>query len=131
MDAAYIMAACKWVLAEIIRIESLLPVSDTQAIVDGISERSIPLIWQEAGIVRILADGYSVKEKILLLLLDRETRKGEEMRAIVEYTNVTYFKKTLRDLHEARLIEHKADDTCRLSPKGRVAAEELVASRTS
>ena len=46
LDATVILACCKWILAEILRLESNLSFNDTVQIVDGVVERPVPGLWK-------------------------------------------------------------------------------------
>jgi hypothetical protein len=126
MDASVILAECKWVLAEILRLESTLSFDETTALVDQIIERPLPGIWETGGVRRILKTGLPMRDRILFLLLHESPQKDTVLRATTEYDNEAYFRKLLRDLHKQRLIEYAADGLCTLSPKGHVEAEKIA-----
>lgn len=126
IDSTLILSSCKWVLAEIIRINSQLPIDETEKLIDEIVERNIEGIWEVGETVRILKDGLSLKEKILYLLYNKQSLNDTEIKNITEYSNMTYLKKTLKEFHKKRLIEYKDDGECILSPKGAVEAEKII-----
>lgn len=126
IDSTLILSSCKWVLAEIIRINSQLPIDETEKLIDEIVERNIEGIWEVGETVRILKDGLSLKEKILYLLYNKQSLNDSEIKKITEYSNMTYLKKTLKEFHKKRLIEYKDDGECILSPKGAVEAEKII-----
>ena len=126
IDASLILTSCKWVLAEIIRLNSQLPIEETEILIDEVIERNIEGIWEVGETIRILEDGLTLKDKILYLLYNKKSLKDTEIQSITEYSNITYLKKTLRGFHKKRLIEYKEDGECILSPKGAVEAEKIV-----
>ena len=126
MDATYIMYTTEWVLAELVRLSSHLPVQETQELVDDIVERQVKLLWKSNGIVRVLETGLSAKKKILVLLYDQSPRSEESLRSIIEYKNKAKFRSLLGKLHRERLIEHKEDENCVITPKGSVEAETII-----
>jgi hypothetical protein len=126
IDSTLILSSCKWVLAEIIRINSQLPIDETEKLIDEIVERNIEGIWEVGETVRILKDGLSLKEKILYLLYNKQSLNDSEIKKITEYSNMTYLKKTLKEFHKKRLIEYKDDGECILSPKGSIEAEKII-----
>lgn len=126
MDSTYILYSVKWVLAELVRLSSGLPVSETQSLLNSITERKMELLWKENNITRILNTSIKAKEKILLLLYDQSPRKDKELQEIIEYVNKAKFRSILRELHKKRLIEYKSDNNCFLSPKGLIEAETLA-----
>jgi DNA-binding transcriptional ArsR family regulator len=126
MDASAILATCKWVLAEILRLESTLSFDETAALVDQIIERPLPGIWETGGVRRILKSDLSMRDQILFLLLYESPQTETALRASTECKNQTYFRKLLRGLHDKRLIEYAVDGLCTLSPPGYVEAEKIA-----
>ncbi|GAB5418241.1 MAG: hypothetical protein Crog4KO_16540 [Crocinitomicaceae bacterium] len=126
IDASLILTSCKWVLAEIIRLNSQLPIEETEILIDEVIDRNIEGIWEVGETVRILEDGLTLKDKILYLLYNKKSLKDTDIQSITEYSNITYLKKTLREFHKKRLIEYKEDGECILSPKGAIEAEKIV-----
>jgi hypothetical protein len=126
LDATFILATCKWVLGEFLRAESTLTFDETVKAVEAIVERPLPGIWDVGTTRRVLADGLSLKDEILFLLLAEATQSSESLRKSTDCSNMTYFKKLLRELHKERLIEFMDDGSVHLSPKGRQAAEAIA-----
>lgn len=126
IDSTLILSSCKWVLAEIIRLNSQLPIEETENLIDEIIERNVEGIWEVGETIRILEDGLSLKDKILYLLYNKNSLKDSEIQNITEYSNITYLKKTLREFHKKRLIEYKDNGDCILSPKGALEAEKII-----
>lgn len=125
-DAIFILSTCKWILSELLRIESGLSPNQTVAIVDQVLERTIEGVWDIAGKQRILVHGLKLKEKILFLLFSSENQTSDTLFASIEYKDRSYFQKVLRELHSEREIELLADGTVHLSPIGRRNAEKIV-----
>lgn len=125
-DASFILSSCKWILAEIIRIESNLDPNTTLALIEKVTQRDIEGIWEEGDIKRLLVTNINLQEKILFLLFDKNPLADEELRDIIENKDKSYFKKTLKKLHADRLIEYKHNGQCFLSPKGRKEAESII-----
>ncbi len=126
LDATLIMANVKWVIAELVRLNSQLDASETVKIVDHIVERHVEGMWEEHDITRILVDGLNIKEKIIFLLFSTDHNLDDKLFEIIEYSNKSYFKKILKQLHKERLIEYKSDGTCVISPKGVLYAEKII-----
>lgn len=126
VDASQILQTSKWILAELIRLNSTVQIDETERLVDEITERNIEGIWSTGDIKRVLIEGLSVKSQIIVLLYNYESLSDQELYEIIENGNFGYLKKTLRDLHKARIIEYKKDGECILSPKGSVEAEKIL-----
>jgi hypothetical protein len=126
LDATFIMATCKWVLGEFLRTESALTFDDTVAVVERIVDRPLPGIWDIGSTKRILADGLSLRNQILFLLLAESPQSSGRLLECTGYSNAAYFNKSLRMMHSERLIELTGEGLCHLSPKGSKIAEQIV-----
>jgi len=125
MDSTLILYAVKWVLAELLRINSALDANDTQVLVDGIVQRDSPLIWDADGVKRVLAGNLRAQEKILVLLYDTSPMMLDGLRQSIEYGNATRFRTICSSLHSERLLEMSSSGKCTISPKG-IAEAELI-----
>lgn len=126
MDAAFILYSAKWVLAELVRLNSKMSATETQKLMDKIVERKIGLLWKEEDVTRVLDTNLVSKEQVLVLLYDESPRSEDELRSIIEYSNKTNFKKILTKLHRNRLIEYRDNGECLISPTGIEEAEEII-----
>ena len=126
MDSTYILYTVKWVLAELVRLNSGLSVSETQRLVDDIVERKISLIWKTSDFTRILDPDMKTRDKVLVLLYDESPRSAEELQKIAEYKNRSNFTKLLKRLHKDTLIHYGEDKRCTVSPKGLIEAEQII-----
>lgn len=126
MDSTLILYSAKWVLAEFVRLASGSNPGDIQRAVDEIIERHIPVLWKAGKRTRVLETGVRAEDQILILLYDRSPQSEEDLRAAIEYKNVTKFRALLRSLHKKRLIEYEDGGDCTISPKGIVAAEAIL-----
>lgn len=129
MDAALILASCKWVVAEIVRVSSNLSTDETTSLVERLSERYIDGFWSEEGIERILHTGLTVKEQILFYLFNRSPAGVEAIQGVVG-SPIKYIRKSLREMDKARLV-HFDEEGHRviLLPTGHRAAEVLIQSK--
>lgn len=71
MDAAYLVATCDWVLAELIRIFHKCSPEEAQAYIEGIVRRRAPLVQEFGDIPFVLGGALSARDEILLLLWQR------------------------------------------------------------
>lgn len=126
-DSIQILMSCKWVLAEIIRIESKMDPNSTIGIINKLTNRQIEAVWENGTIRRILVNELSIKEQILVLLYDKSPSTFKELLNNIECKNATYFKKVLRLVHRDRKINfEEANGICILSPKGELDAENII-----
>ena len=131
MDATLILYNVKWVLAEIVRLESGLSTTETQKEIDRVIERQTTLIWKDGDIVRVLDKSLKAREQVILLLYDTSPQTEEELRDRCEYKNPTNFKRILKRLHRDKLIFIGSDSKCLILPPGVKAAETMIRSSVS
>lgn len=134
IDAATIVRVCDWMICELIRIFHNLSLEEAQDIVDAVSSRNLPDIWEVAGKKRVLRTDLSTRQKTLLLAYS-DVQSGllvEDLFTWVEYSNIgMYKKKVLKPLHDEKLIEYdRESEAVFLSPLG-VQEVELSILRKS
>ena len=108
IDLSAIVATADWIICELIRVYHGLSLEEAQDLVDGISIKSIPAIWEVAGKKRVLKAALTSQQQTLLLLYsDIEIAiLSEDLCSWVEYTGLSMFKtRVLKPLHQKRLIE--------------------------
>jgi len=125
MDSTIIIYNVKWVLAELVRLNSSLTISETQKLIDTIIERKIDLIWKEDGIVRILNTKLKTEEKILILLYDTSPQAELQLLKSSDYSHSTKFRNFLKKLHRQALINYE-NSICTISPTGVIEAEKTI-----
>lgn len=105
MDAQFVRDAATWVLAEFVRVFHAVPVSEAQASVDALVERSNPLVWEHSGKRRVLDPEMSAKDKVLVLL--HGLPSGASAAELQEWTKykVNFRRQVLEPLEVALLVE--------------------------
>ena len=130
IDAITMVTLCDWIICELIRIYHNLSLEEAQDIVDSISERQLPFIWEVAGKKRVLKEGVPAKDQVLMLLYSEKDSAVliEDIFSWVEYSNLSVFKsRVIKDLHKSRLLEYdKEIEAIYLSPKGAKHVEENI-----
>lgn len=131
IDIATMARTADWILCELIRINHGVSLEEAQDIVDGISIRQLPAIWEVGGKKRILKDGVKAKDQALLLLYSTPDSAVllEDLASWVEYSNPRRFKSSIiKALHKQRFLEFDGDsESVILSPKGaRYVEENLI-----
>lgn len=120
MDASVVLNMSKWVVAELVRIFHDIDTKAATEVVELLTERELPIIWQVNGKKRILKPGLSMKDKTLLLLYS-ETSIGEaDLVNWIEHTNPSVYRRdVLHKGHRTKLWEYdRAASTVTLSPLG-------------
>lgn len=132
MDGLLFNQAIKWILAELVRLVGNVPLQEAQAIVERLSTRWSPAVWETDKYKRILIDGLTVSEKALCLIYFSDLSTNiENLRAWLGITNITNFKsRSLVPLDERNLINFDAKTgDCNLLPAGIRMVEEKLLSR--
>jgi len=105
MDSTLILYNAKWVLAEFIRLAAGTNPNAAQKMIDSIVERRVGALWKHQGIVRILESKMDTRDQVLILLFDSSPLAEADLQKIIEYKNITNFRKILKRLHTTRMIE--------------------------
>lgn len=127
MDATLVVSSANWIMAELVRVFHDLTTSDAQKVVDALAERTIPIVWEGNGVKRVLKTSLNLKQQTLALIGSSALPVTyAQLLEWTEYSNKTYFKKLLRELHKARLIEFAKDGSITLLPPGAKAVAEIV-----
>lgn len=131
VDAMTMVQTADWVVCELIRLFHGLSLEEAQDLVDALSTRQSPVIWEVGGKKRVLRTGLSAADEVLLLLYAENQMAvlTEDLCSWVEYSNASVFRrKVLRKLHNERLVEYDTEtELVHLSPIGvaKVEAELL------
>lgn len=120
MDGEFFVRGMKWVMGEMIRNFSQLPLDDAHAVTEAVTARTFRVVWSEGDIRRVLEPTRTAAQKTLLILYHegRPVNVGK-LHTWIEYKNGTDFKqKILKDLHKRALIhfDEKACTTTLLPP---------------
>jgi hypothetical protein len=125
IDATLLLNCAKWVLSEIVRLESALSAEDTRKLVTGIISRQEPAIWTDGSIIRVLDNKLGAREKALVVLAFLGKKSEAELREAVRYKNSTNFRRILKRLDDKSLISF-TPDSCMISPTGLTEAEGIL-----
>jgi hypothetical protein len=128
MDSNAVVSMCSWIMGELIRVFHNTTTSDAQEIVDFITNRKIPLVWETDKVKRILNPKIKLNNQILLLTASNNKKtKIDELISWTEYKDKKYFMKTLRKLHKSRLINiSESKSEVEILPPGMLEVEKLI-----
>lgn len=121
IDGALIGRVADWIICELVRVNHNLSLEEAQDLVDGLAVRQLPDVWEVAGKRRVLRDGLSAKDQLLLLLYSCKDQwvLTEDLVSWVEYSNPSVLRSSiLGKLHKERFVEWDRDsELVMLSPK--------------
>jgi hypothetical protein len=127
MDAKVVVEASKWIVAELVRVFHGLGPDEAAVVVDGLVERTVPVVWDIGDRRRVLRTDLSKRDQSLLLLYSANRVVPEdELVAWVEHSNASVFRRdVLRKAHRERLIDFdESSHEVRISPKGVAYVED-------
>lgn len=129
MDATAVLYLSKWLLAELVRLLHTLTTEEATNIVDGLIQREVAWVWTHEAKKRVLRTDLTWKQQTLVLLLTETGAVPEtSLQDWLQHPSLGDYRKILRPMHKARLIDYdETDRTVRLLPPGVTAAEALVA----
>ncbi len=122
IDIATMMRVMDWILCELVRIYHKLSLKKAQDLIDTISVKSLPIIWEVAGKKRVMKDGLNAKQKVLLLLyfeLDVAVSAGDLCKWVKYSSPSMFVKRVLIGLDQKMFIDYDSEQKLvYLSPKG-------------
>jgi hypothetical protein len=129
MDALAVFSIASWVMGELVRVFHGISVQEAQEIVDALSERKMPLIWDPGTAKRVLNTQLTATDQTLLLIHQSMSWVTEDdLLNSIEYSSAALYRsRVLMKLHKARLAEYdKPNQRVRISPKGSVHVEDSI-----
>jgi hypothetical protein len=129
MDAEFVLAAAKWVVAELIRLFHSIDVQTATEVVDSLVDRTMPVIWEVGGVKRVLDTTLSLKDQTLLLLYaDPSPISEKDLAKYLEQDRPGNYRRVLMELHSSRWVEwdYRATSMVTLSPRGRKEVEDRI-----
>ena len=132
MDAVCVLQMSKWILSELIRVFHSVSTEAAAAAVDAIVERTLPIVWEVNGKLRVLEAKMSMKDRVLILLYHSSTSLSESnLVNWTEHSNRSVFRRDiLRPAHKKKLLEFDpATGTVCISPLGIEYVESILLTK--
>lgn len=133
IDIATIVKNIDWVVCELIRIYHNLSITEAQLVINSLNLKMLPDIWNLDNKKRVIRDGLTYSDKVLLILYNELDNKAtlKELFQWTEYSSYSMFKsKVIEPLHKKNLIDYdKNSQLILISPKGLVQAEQIVINK--
>jgi hypothetical protein len=127
MDAELFLRSCKWMVAELVRIFDVVGTDAARSLIDGITERTLPLIWEADGKKRVLNPKLSHRDKALALAYSSQAGvTAKQICSWAGYSNLSRYRSgIIADLHNEALIDFDAKtDHIILLPTGAKYVED-------
>lgn len=135
MDAEFFLRGMKWVMGELVRNYSQLPLDDSHAVVEAVTARSLHMVWTSGDVRRVLEPAKTAGDKVLILLYaEAKPVAVAQLQTWVEYKNGTDFKKkVIKALHKKAWVHYdEKAATVQILPPGQAHVEKsglLVTSK--
>lgn len=129
MDAELFLRSAKWILAELVRIFGNASIQEAGTLIESITERILPIVWEGRDVRRVLNPKLSAGQKALVLLYSSSDVVTAKQLAIwMDYSNLSRLRNyVLADLHSRALIHFDThSDQVQILPPG---AREVEGSR--
>jgi hypothetical protein len=129
MDAVCVLHMSKWILGELVRVFHGVSTDVAAAAVNAIVDRTVPIVWEVGGKLRVLQPEMSMKNRALVLLYHCAVPVSEsDLVNWVEHTNASVFRRdVLRPAHKNKLLEYDAGaGNIHISPLGIDYVETVI-----
>ncbi len=125
IDAAYVVSACDWVMAELIRLYYTDEEKEIEKIINSIVDRRVPILQEFGEDLKILDPSLSVPDKILIILYQRHPNSvsTDELKKWIKTKSSTYINTALKRLDDNGFVFRK-DKENTLTRKGVAYVEE-------
>jgi hypothetical protein len=127
MDAEFFLRGMKWVMGELVRNFSKLPLEDSHAVVEAVTARTFHIVWSSGNVRRVLEPAKTSGQKVLIMLYaESKPVSVAQLQTWVEYKNGTDFKrKVLKSLHKQALVHFdEKTATVQILPTGQAYVEK-------
>ncbi len=126
MDAEFFLRGMKWVMGELVRNYSQLPLNDSHAVVEAVTARSFHMVWASGDVRRVLEPAKTAGDKVMILLYaEAKPVTVAQLQTWVEYKNGTDFKrKVIKALHKKAWVQYaEKAGTVEILPPGQSHVE--------
>jgi hypothetical protein len=112
-----------------------LTLEEAQNVINSLNIKVIPEIWNVDGNKRVIKEGFSFPQKVLILLYSESNNKSSLNQLFIwcEYSTLSNFKnRVIIPLHKKKLIEfNTTSKEITISPTGIAEAEILLLNSTN
>lgn len=132
IDISTIVKSVDWVVCELIRLYHNLTLTEAKYVIDSLNVKIIPEIWNVNGNRRIIKNGLTFAQKVLVILYNELDNKAsiKDLFTWTEYSSSSIFKsKVILPLHKDKLVDFNSKTLeVVISPKGINEAEKILLS---
>ncbi len=127
IDATYVVSACDWVMAELIRLYHTRDDEEIQEIINSLVDKKVPTIEKFEEDIKILDPTLSVSNKILIILYERYPSyvSEENLKKWIKTKSSSHISTVLSQLDKKGLIYRK-EKKCKITRSGIAYVEEKL-----
>jgi len=127
MDSIFVVTACDWILAELIRLFSKEDPNKVQKIIESIAARKVPIVEEFGEQLKVLNPNLSVKDKVLLILYYKcpDYVSVQNLKNWIKTKTSTHVTTVLNQLEGEDKI-HKHNDEIKITKLGIVYVEKKI-----
>lgn len=122
MDAELFLRSAKWIMAELVRVFGNLSVQEAGVLIEGLTERVIPVVWEgDLDVKRVLNPRLAAGDKALVLLYSSpDGATARQLAKWMDYSNLSRLRNgVLSDLHTRALVHFDPkSDRAEILPPG-------------
>ena len=125
-DATLVVAACDWVMAELVRLYHSVSPKEAQIIIEGIVEKKISLVQDFSGFLKTLNPSWGPRERILATLYQRGNSGAtlDELTSWLKPNQRQNISRTLKQLEYDKDVIHCEGDKCFITNLGMKYVED-------
>lgn len=125
-DANLVISTINWVLAEFVRLYHSVPANEAYRIVTEIVTRTVPIIQDFDGHLKVLKTSLKAGDYCLVLLYSRGAQgaKLAELQSWVRPSMRSHLQRTLRNLEDGSAFIHGDGQKFRITQAGEVEVEK-------
>lgn len=122
-DALFVLSGATWILCEMVRVYGGVDMAEAQKIVESLSIKELPVIFEYQGELFITRNDLSSEEEVLVLLYKLEKSESNFLFEKTKDKNKSRFNEKLKVMEKKKLIA-KHDGGYILLPLGKKCVEE-------
>lgn len=130
IDATYVISACDWVMAELIRLYHINGEKEIEKIINSIVDRRVPILEEFGEDLKILDPSLSVPDKILIILYKKHPNSvsTDELKKWIKTRTSTHINTALRRLDDKGFVYRKNKENI-ITTKGIAYVEDKFKER--
>jgi len=130
IDATYVVSACDWIIAELIRLYYTDEEKEIQKIINSLVDKKVPILEEFGEDIKFLDPSLSVPDKILLILYKKypTSVSVDKLKEWIRIKKSTYINTVLKRLDDRGFIYRRNKENT-ITKKGIIYVESKFRER--